>query len=60
MVGFTTEQDCLNCEKQIAGAATLARHNGFMSYDVNINGVNKGLGAKRVMEYLVYSLPSVV
>lgn len=52
MIGFTREEDCLKCEKDIGNVATLARHNTFMSYDVNINGINKGVGAKKVMEYL--------
>lgn len=52
MIGFGTEQDCINCEKELGQYVPLARHNKFMSYDVNINGINKGIGAKRVMEYL--------
>lgn len=52
MVGFSNEEDCLKCENDLGRYATLARHNKFMSYDVNINGIDKGYGAKRVMEYL--------
>lgn len=52
MIGFSREEDCLNCEKQMGDIATLARHNKFMSYDVNINGINKGVAAKKAMEYL--------
>lgn len=56
MIGFMREEDCLNCEKDIGNIATLARHNKFMSYDVNINGISKGTAAKRVMEYLNINL----
>ena len=52
MIGFSSEEDCINCEKEFGGYAALARHNKFKSYDVNINGIHKGIGAKRVMEYL--------
>lgn len=52
MIGFMKEEDCLKCEKDIGNIATLARHNKFMSYDVNINGINKGYGVKKVMEHL--------
>ena len=52
MIGFGEEQDCLNCEKELGQYVPLARHNKFMSYDVNIVGINKGVGAKRVMDYL--------
>lgn len=52
MIGFSTEEDCKRCEENFGNYVTLARHNGFKSYDVNINGINKGVGAKRVMEHL--------
>lgn len=52
MIGFMNEEDCLTAEKQIGDIATLARHNKYKSYDVNINGINKGVGARKVMEYL--------
>ena len=52
MIGFSNEDDCLKCEKDLQGYVTLARHNKFMSYDVNINGVNKGCAAEKVMKYL--------
>lgn len=52
MMGFDSEEDCLSAESQIGDAAILARHNKFKSYDVNIPGINKGVAAKKVMEYL--------
>lgn len=56
MIGFSSEEDCLKCENSFGSLASLARHNMFKSYDVNINGINKGVGAKRVMEYLQIKL----
>lgn len=52
MIGFASEQDCLNMEKQLGSYVDLARHHNFMSYDVNIKNINKGTAANRVMEYL--------
>lgn len=52
MIGFDKEENCLKAEKQMGDVAILARHNKFKSYDVNIPGINKGVGAKKVMEYL--------
>ena len=52
MIGFEKEEDCLNCENELGKYVTLARHHNFMSYDVNINGVNKGYAAERIMKYL--------
>jgi len=52
MIGFGNEEDCKACELSMGDKATMIRHNFYRSYDVNINGINKGIGAKRVMEYL--------
>ena len=52
MIGFSSEEDCINCEKDLKEYVDLARHHNFMSYDVNIKGINKGLAAKKVIEYL--------
>ena len=52
MIGFSSEEDCLRCEKDFGDFATLTRHNAFKSYDVNINNINKGVGARRVMKHL--------
>lgn len=52
MVGFGSEEDCLNCEKQLGDCTKTLRHNGYKSYDVNIKGIDKGVGAKRVAEFL--------
>lgn len=52
MIGFDSEEDCLKAEKQMGNMTTLARHNNFKSYDCNINGINKGVGTRKVMEYL--------
>ena len=52
MIGFSSEEDCMKCENDLKDYADLARHHNFMSYDVNIKRVNKGVAAKKVMEYL--------
>lgn len=56
MVGFENEEDCINCEKNFGSSAVLARHNTFKSYDVNIPDINKGVGVKRIMDYLGVNL----
>lgn len=52
MLGFDSEENCLKSERLIGDVADMARHNGFKSYDVNIPGINKGVGTKKVIEYL--------
>ena len=56
MIGFNSEENCLYAEKRLQNYATLLRHNGFKSYDVNIKGIDKGIGAKRVSEFLGISI----
>lgn len=52
MIGFCNETDCDNAYKQLKDYLPISRHHNFMSYDINIPGINKGYGAKRLMEYL--------
>ena len=52
MIGFSKKEDCINCENDLKAYADLARHHNFMSYDVNIKGINKGVAARKVMEHL--------
>lgn len=52
MVGFPSEEDCLNMEKELNEIVDVRRHNGFKSYDLNIKGIDKGVASKKVMEYL--------
>lgn len=52
MVGFESEKDCKLMEKQLDGIVKVLRHNGFRSYDININGIDKGVATKKLMEYL--------
>lgn len=52
MVGFSNEEDCMRAEDDLKGTVRTLRHNGFKSYDLNINGIDKGVAAKKVMEYL--------
>lgn len=52
MIGFTSEQICLEVEKQLKDYVTLIRHNFSYSFDINSLGINKGVGVKNVIEYL--------
>ena len=52
MLGFVDEDSCIKAERELKGVATMLRHNGFKSYDVNIKGIDKGVAANRMMEYL--------
>ena len=52
MIGFDSEEACTLAEKDLYGIVRTLRHNGFKSYDLNINGIDKGVAAKKVMGYL--------
>lgn len=52
MIGFVSQEDCAKCEQELGSHVSLARHNGYKSFDVNIAGINKGVGVKKVIEYL--------
>ena len=52
MIGFETEQDCLNTEKQISKYVDLARHNNYKSYDVNVKNIDKGVAVNNILRYL--------
>lgn len=52
MLGFTGEDSCREAEEELKDIVSLVRHNGFKSYDVNIKGIDKGVAAKKMMEYL--------
>ena len=52
MVGFLSESDCLDMEEAIKDFADNARHKQFLSYDINIKGIDKGYAVKKVIELL--------
>lgn len=52
MMGFDSEEKCLAAENDLQGIVRTLRHNRVKSYDLNINGIDKGIAAKKVMEYL--------
>ena len=52
MIGFRDEAGCRKAEEELQGAADLFRHHVFTSFDVNIPGVDKGLGVRKIAEYL--------
>ncbi len=52
MIGFSKEADCQKAEKELNDYVDIARHHDFLSYDLNIKGINKGLCAEKVIKYL--------
>jgi len=53
MIGFEDLNLCDRIEAELNPYVDLARHhNGFPSYDVNIKGISKGIGVRKVIEYL--------
>ena len=52
MIGFGSEEDCCNAEKELMDSTKVLRHNGFKSYDINIKDIDKGVAANKLMKYL--------
>ncbi len=52
MIGFADRSILKNVEEELAPYVDLAAHKQYSSYDVNIKGINKGAGVKKIMEYL--------
>ncbi|MDO4198976.1 MAG: HAD family hydrolase [Erysipelotrichaceae bacterium] len=52
MIGFENQDGLSESYMALRDYAGLDRHHWFTSYDVNIKGINKGYGCKKVMEYL--------
>lgn len=52
MVGFSNEDSCVKASEELKNFADLRRHHWYMSYDANIKGIDKGIGVRKVMEYL--------
>ena len=53
MIGFTSEEMVLKTQNELGPFTNLGRHHGgFLSFDVNIKGVDKGLGVRKMMEHL--------
>ena len=52
MVGFANHDILPQAEAELRSCVDLASHKQYSSYDVNIRGINKGVGVKKVMEYL--------
>ena len=52
MIGFLNEEDCLNMEESISEFCDLAKHLQFLSYDVNIKGIDKGSAVKMIIKIL--------
>lgn len=52
MIGFLDPDVKPQVEKELSGYVDLAAHKQFASYDVNIRGINKGTGVKKLREFL--------
>ncbi len=52
MIGFFDTTVMPEAEAELTPFVDLASHKQFSSYDVNIKGINKGVGVKKVIEYL--------
>ncbi len=52
MIGFLDRSVMKDVEEELSEYVDLAAHKQFNSYDVNIKGVNKAIGTKRIIKYL--------
>ena len=52
MIGFNDEKDCLDLKETIKEFACPFKHIQFMSYDINIKDIDKGVAVKEVCKYL--------
>ena len=52
MIGFTDFSYFEGLEEELSEYADLAPHNGFSSLDVNVKGMNKGVGVRKLSEYM--------
>ncbi len=56
MIGFADRQMFQKAKEQLKDIVDLADHRVFPSCDVNIRGVNKATGVKKIIEYLHFPL----
>lgn len=52
MIGFLDEDDARKATDELNGYVDIARHKSFISYDINVKGINKGTGVRKIIEYL--------
>ena len=52
MIGFNDFTPFDKVYEELSPYVNLARHNGFPSMDVNITGIHKGTGVRKIIEYL--------
>ena len=52
MIGFLSDEICKEVYDELSGIANAIRHNASNSFDINSLGMNKGVGVKKVAEYL--------
>jgi len=52
MVGFLSEEPCLNLSRDLKDYFSICRHLQFKSFDINIKNIDKSVGVKRISKYL--------
>lgn len=52
MIGFNSEKDCADLFECVKEFSTPNKHLQFMSYDINIKNIDKGVAVKKVIDYL--------
>lgn len=52
MIGFNSENDCKDLQDSINEFANAFKHLQFMSFDINIKNIDKGVAVKEVIKHL--------
>ena len=52
MSAFRSEDECIRFENKLSDKLDIRRQYGFTSFDVSEYGIDKGLGVRKVLEYL--------
>ncbi len=52
MIGFLNRKDMIDAGEELKDCVDLAAHRQFTSYDVNIKGVDKSIGTRRIIAHL--------
>ena len=52
MIGFKSSEDCISVEEELKDYVEIIKHNFSDSFDINSLGINKGVGVRKLIEYL--------
>lgn len=52
MIGFKSSEDCINVFEELKDYVEIIKHNFSDSFDINSLGINKGVGVRKLIEYL--------